>query len=142
MALRKKYQSLGGNPLSVDLTVRGRLQTVEFTGGMRFPMTRLPVFSTLDADTQKALEAYPGFNKSFALISTETIIEERTMGSVPEALFVGELVPFTLSSLVAAKYYLRKTFNIEVRNNLTKAEVIEIFTKYGLELILETDKKD
>jgi hypothetical protein len=146
MALRKKYQSLGGNPLSIDLMVGGRFQTIEFKGGMKFPVARLPLFATSDPEVIQALETYPGYKLSYALIGSENLDEPVPLETLNEQIlkgldeFTGELVTVCLPSLSAARLHLKNNCNEVVRVDTRRVQLNEVFLKHGLILKLETDK--
>lgn len=156
--LRKKYISLGANPLSVDIfDDKGVLHSFDFRGGLKHLVIKPPFYITTDESEQKLLENYPGFGTSFKLegsvekpdvkpeVKAEVKPEPKPEAIEPIEPVVNELKPETterqFKNVQAAKDWLNDEHKVPFSQLTNKQKVIDEALKVGFILKFETDNK-
>lgn len=140
MAVRKKYISLGDNPLSIDIVVQGQLQTFDFRGGIRQPIVVMPSLVTDDPKEQNLLENHAGFNVLFKLESEQKVGEEKK----PEPLAIIEQIEAQekeFNNAQEAKEWLNSEHSVPFNQITTKEKVIAKALELGFNVTFKSDNK-
>lgn len=132
MGERRVYISLGANPLSVDITDRdGRLRTFNFTGGLKHPVVRMPMYSTSKQFEQALLENYSGYGKSYILK------EAAEKSNQPEE--EKEYTVLTFANVQQGREFLNREHNVSFFKLTNKTMLINEAEKLGIKLIFESE---
>ena len=124
---------MGASPLSFDIQIGETLHSFNFTGGMKSPVVKLPIYSTSDEAIQEILEDYPGFNVSFK-------ISDETLGNIEE-MKKNQWETKTFDTIKDAKNWINETHEIPFHKLTNLGYIKAEFEKLNLLLEIETLKK-
>ena len=143
--LRKKYISLGANPLSVDVfDDNGMLHTFDFRGGLKHPVVKPCFYYTTDEKEQQLLESYAGYGVSFALEGSAEkadVIEPMKPIAAVVADKTEATTEKTFKNVQEAKDWLNDTYKVPFSQLTNKQKVVDEALKVGFILSFETDNK-